>query len=312
MRRRLAVALSAAALLLLSGLGIAASPDHQARYLQSYTWSQADPDFGGFSGLELAENGMDFTAISDRGHYVTGRLIREHGRIVRVESQALKPLRDPKGQNQTRKFSKDSEGLAVGKDGRIFVSYEGNHRVWAYPTMERAKKLPRHPDFKSLQGNSSLEALAVDRHGHLYTLPERSGRLNRPFPVYRLRDSTWDKRLSIPRRGGFLAVGADFGPDGRFYLLEREFNGIGFRARVRRFDLLADGFSNETTLFETLTGTHDNLEGLAVTQTKDGHIRLTMISDDNFRFFQRTEFVEYIVTSPRPRSRPLDRSSPSL
>ena len=312
MRRRLAIALSAAALLLLSGLGIAASPDQKARHVQSFVWTMAGTDFGGFSGLELAANGVDFTAISDRGHYVTGQLIREQGRIVRVNVDALKPLRDPNGKEQTRKYSKDSEGLALSKDGQIFVSYEGNHRVWAYPTMERAQKLPRHQDFKSLQGNSSLEALAVDKRGHLYTLPERSGRLNRPFPVYRFVNGTWDKRLNIPRRGGFLAVGADFGPDGRFYLLEREFNGIGFRSRVRRFDLLPDGFSNETTLFETLTGTHDNLEGLAVTETRDGHIRLTMISDDNFRFFQRTEFVEYIVTTPRPRSRPLDRTLPSL
>lgn len=297
MRRRLAGALGAAALLALSGLGIAASPNQKADHVQSFTWSMNDPAFGGFSGIELASDGVSFTAISDRGHYVTGWLIRENGRIAGVESTAPAPLRNTEGEPQHRKFRKDGEGLALRDDGRLFVSYEGFHRVWAYLTMERAAWLPRHDDFASMQGNSSLEALAVDARGWLYTLPERSGRLTRPFPVYRYRNGTWDRALSIPRRGGFLAVGADVGPDGRFYLLEREFTGVGFRSRVRRFDLSPSGFSGETTLFESVTGKHDNLEGITVTRAADGKIRLTMISDDNFRFFQRTELVEYLVSA---------------
>ena len=38
-----------------------------------------------------------------------------------------------------------------------------------------------------------------------------------------------------------------------------------------------------------------NGEGLSVWQAVDG-LRLTMIADDNFRWFQRTEIVEYRVT----------------
>ena len=40
---------------------------------------------------------------------------------------------------------------------------------------------------------------------------------------------------------------------------------------------------------------HDNLEGLAVTRAATGQIRLTMISDDNFNPFQRSEIVEYLL-----------------
>jgi hypothetical protein len=40
---------------------------------------------------------------------------------------------------------------------------------------------------------------------------------------------------------------------------------------------------------------HGNLEGLAVWQDALGTIRLTMLSDDNFNSFQRSEFVEYRV-----------------
>jgi hypothetical protein len=52
-----------------------------------------------------------------------------------------------------------------------------------------------------------------------------------------------------------------------------------------------DGTGLET-LFTTATGTHDNLEGLDVWSDSDG-LRATMIADDNFRFFQRTEIVDY-------------------
>lgn len=146
-----------------------------------------------------------------------------------------------------------------------------------------------------MQANSSLEALAIDHRGWLYTLPERSGQLTRPFPVYRFDGTRWAQPFSIPRSGGFLPVGADFGPDGKLYLLEREFSGFGFRSRVRRFAVSETGIGPGETLLSSALARHDNLEGIAVTRTGTGEIRLTMISDDNFRVFQRTEIVEYLV-----------------
>ena len=137
-----------------------------------------------------------------------------------------------------------------------------------------------------------MEALAVDGRGNLYALPERF-RYGPDSPLYRYNGSGWRLLARIPRTDGYLPVGADFGPDGQFYLLDRAFTGLGFRSRVRRFDP-AD-WSGET-LLETNTGRHDNLEGLAVWRDAGGAIRLTMISDDNFRFFQRTEIVEYRVS----------------
>lgn len=90
-------------------------------------------------------------------------------------------------------------------------------------------------------------------------------------------------------------MGADIGPDGRFYLLEREFTGVGFRSRVRRFDMSDTALTNEITLIESHLLRHDNLEGISVWRDAAGALRLTMISDDNFNFFQRTELVEYTV-----------------
>jgi len=41
--------------------------------------------------------------------------------------------------------------------------------------------------------------------------------------------------------------------------------------------------------------THDNLEGVSVWRDADGALRATLVSDDNFRFLQQTEIVEYLL-----------------
>ena len=288
---------STVALAPLLAAGGRSQPTPRAHLIGSYTWRLPQRIFGGFSGLEVSADGSAFTTISDHGAIATGRFARSQGRITGVSNPRLYPLKAPNGGNLNF-LEQDAEGLAIRPDGRLFVSFERIHRVWSYRTPDgNASWLPRHPDFKRMQVNSSLEALAIGPGGALYTMPERSGALDRPFPVYRYRNGKWSQPFSIPRRGEFLAVGADFGPDGKFYLLERRFAGLfGFASRVRRFDISGDRISGEQTLLQTRLGAHDNLEGLAVWRDKTGATRLTMISDDNFRPYQRTELVEYRIT----------------
>jgi hypothetical protein len=295
MRRRSFLGLGAA--LALSGPRRVAARSAQARHAQSLTWRSDMAGFGGYSAIEVWERGTRFIAVSDRGHTVSGRLIREGGAIARIEAGPLVPLRGSDGRILANPRMTDAEGIARAPDGTLYISFEHEHRVWSYAHPDApARPLPQHPDFRRLQDNSGLEALAIDANGTLYAVPERSGEWERPFPVYRYRSGRWDRDLSLPRRDRFLPVGADFGPDGRFYLLERDFSLLGgFASRVRRFRLTARGFSDEEELFSTRFGTHDNLEGISVWRDGAGLVRLTMISDDNFRLFQRTEIVEYTL-----------------
>ena len=126
-------------------------------------------------------------------------------------------------------------------------------------------------------------------------MPERTISPGGRTPVSRFVRGAWRKPFRIASDGEFLPVGADIGPDGRFYLLERKFDGLfGFASRVRRFDMTPDGLAGDTILITTTAGTHDNLEGLAVWPDPAGAMHLTMSSDDNFKVFHKTDMGEYV------------------
>ncbi len=297
MRRRTGLALIAGSVLALAMRGSATAGPHGFR--GAYRWRMDDPEFGGLSALNVFPGGTRFIAISDHGAWTEGRIHRDAAGIIKdVTAAPFRLLLGADGQ-PFKEARRDSEGVAVARDGTVYISFEGPQaaRVLRYPRLDGpAENLTRHPDFPRMQENSSLEALAIGPDGTLYTLPERSGALDRPFPVYRYRAGTWDKPFTVPRRGNYLAVSADVGPDGRFYLLERDFRGLsGFASRLRRFALDGSGVSQEVTVMESAPGTHDNLEGLSVWRDAGGVLVATMVSDDNFRFFQTTELVEYAL-----------------
>lgn len=285
-----------AALLAIGSQSSAASLS-TTEFLSSYRWRSDDPALGGLSGIELSPDGQRFVVLSDRGRITQGRISRDaEGRITGIEAAAMHRLGGKRDQ-PLEEGRDDSEGLAWATNGRLYVSLEGEARVLEYDRIDGpARNLPSHKAFAEMRGNASLEALAVDKRGWLYTLPERSGDENRPFPVYVFNGKSWSQPYEIPRDGRFLPVGADFGPDGRFYLLERDFRGIaGFASRVRAFTFGPKGASKGEVVLQTKLGTHDNLEGLSVWRDDKGRIRLTMVSDDNFRFFLRQEVVEYAL-----------------
>ena len=294
-----------AGVFLVLGLQGSASQPFAAGFRSAFTWSMPDDRFGGFSGIELSDDGTSFLALTDRGGWTRGSITRDaDGRITGVTAQPIRLLRG-RFEAPLDPGRSDSEGLAVGADGTVYVSFEQFARVLRYDRIDGpARNLISPREFGRMQANSALEALAIDAAGTLYTLPERSGELDRPFPIFRYRDGTWDQPFGLRRDGGYLAVAADIGPDGRFYLLERQFHGIlGFSSRVRSFALSETGLSDERTELETGIGQHDNLEGLSVWQDPSGAIRLTMIADDNFNFFQKTEIVEYRIP-PHPAPAP--------
>ena len=290
-RRRRALGALLSLILIAAG---APAPAASLDYVGTFVWRDDDDSFGGFSGLELSPDGTGFHALTDRAHLYWGSIDRDSQGVIRAMNIAGRAhLKDSKGVPLPPGFTGDSEGLAIGDDGRIWISFEGLDRVALYADPDaRAMPLKRPPKVPGMRINTGLEALAI-RDGTIHAVPERSGRADQPFPILTFRNGEWGQACEIRRDPRWLAVGADFGPDGWFYLLERDFQGIlGFASRVRRMQLTDDGPVNEEILLTTRPLQYDNLEGIAVWHDGQG-IRLTMISDDNFLFVQRTELVEY-------------------
>ena len=263
----------------------AATADPALHHVRSVTVQSELPDFGGLSAVETTD-GTSFVVLSDRGQAYDLTFDRGWNAI----SIAPRPHPAP---------DRDSEGLAyAGAD--LFYSYEGPAELRdASGTL-----LPGDPAFDGWSINSGFEALAAGPDGTLYAVPERSGAKAHPFPVFRYRNGTWDIARTFPRTGAFLPVGADFGPDGRLYVLERAFSALGFRSSIRR--MAPDGDAAVETLLTTRLGLHDNLEGITVWTSHGGQVCITMVSDNNFLSVQRTEIVEYSLSAPLAAGRACD------
>lgn len=257
-------------------------------------WSLPGEWFGGFSGIELSADGARATVITDKGNLAQIALIRAEGKITGIQVLKQIPLRFANG-SILRGLYTDAEGLAETATGAFYISFEQHHRIARLnPKTGVTETLPRATTFAAFQPNAGLESIAVHPDGTLYTLSERPSIGRGSFDLHAYDAQGWRITHRIPKRGPFLPVGADFDPGGLLYLLERTVSPLGFRSRIRRFNLDADTLSEET-LLTTAPGHFDNLEAISVWQDTTGATRLTMISDDNFMRIQRTQIVEYIL-----------------
>lgn len=258
-------------------------------------WTFPGAWFGGFSGIEVNADGSTATLIIDKGTLVRVSLIRANGKITGIQLLDRLPLKHGNG-NELRGLSTDAEGLAISNSGVAYISFEQRHRVARLDlSTGRTYPLPKANTFAKFKSNAGLEALAIHPNGTIYTLPEQSSTHREAFDLHAYKSNGWRVTHKIPRRGPFQPVGADFDMGGLLYLLERAVTPLGFRSRIRRFNLIADYLSEET-LLTTAPSRFDNLEALSVWQDATGATRLTMISDDNFLRIQRTHIVEYVLT----------------
>lgn len=257
-------------------------------------WQLDAPWFGGWSGIEVSEQGRRMIVISDRGQLLDAVLRRSGGEITGVGVRNTVRLGRASG-GRLRNKAGDAEGLAVADDGNAFVSFEHRHRIMQLDLATgRTSGRINLPFASALGNNSGVEALAIGPDGTLYALAEKAPTGDQPFPLYAYAKGEWRIAAQIPQRGPFVPVGADFDPYGRLWLLERTATPLGFRSRVRLF-VLDPAAPREYTMMTSIPARYDNLEGISLWQDARGRLHLTMISDDNFFRIQRTQIVEYLV-----------------
>lgn len=252
---------------------------------------------GGASGIEMDTPGLRATILGDRGTVHEIELRRDAaGDLVGVGRTASRPFLDRSGAPMG---PVDSDGLARRADGRWYVAFEGRRpRVLTWPPGARAAWGPAAgltalEPAPGLRRNEGLEALAATPAGIL-AISEGDGPGGHPVRLW--TGTRWQFLPPLPTsRGGFRPTGADWGPDGHLYLLERRRGGIAFAARVRRFALGPNGLAGGAVVLAIPPARQGNLEGLAAWRDGAGILRLTMVSDDNFLPIQRAEVIEYAL-----------------
>ncbi len=256
-----------------------------------------DRRFGGISAISLSADGSGALLVSDRGTLFTTTVEQRQGAITGLSDVRAHALTMPDGQPAGTDWS-DAESLAVLPDGSIVIAFEGVHRLWRYRTPGGLPTpVPPFAAMAGLQVNSGIEALAADPEGRLYAIPERSGALDRPFPVWRSAagGGSWAAGR-WPRRPPFLVTGADIGPDGRLYVLERDFGFLrGWSMRLSRAALSDWPDFTPETLLMVRGGGIDNMEGISVRRDAGGALRAVLISDDNFHPLQRTLLLDLLL-----------------
>lgn len=274
---------------------IAVPDEARAVFRGALAISPVSEDFGGLSGLTM-EGPRSLLAVSDRGAWIRMEIDIENGRLTGVSGVSATPLQDAGGA-RLDPAAADAEGAAAAPGGGVWVSFERDHRLVFYPDPDAPADVERRDrSWERFSLNSGLEALASAPDGRLWAIRERSGALDRPFPVYVEDGGGWIVK-SLPRHGDYLPTGADFGPDGRLYVAERAFSFIGgFRFRLRRLSW-ADGpepVAEETLLELGAASRIDNIEGVAVFR-ENGATYALLVSDDNFNPLQRNVLALFEV-----------------
>jgi hypothetical protein len=273
----------------------------QLQFRGGLALSSEDPVFGGFSGLEVLEDGR-LVAISDNGDWFEARLVLdEAGALIGVANMRTALMRDEHGLPFENKRAGDSEGLAQLPDGRFAVSFEQTQSLRIYDLNRDgpfgpARAGPLLADSADLPSNVGLEALAATADGALLVGAEGGEARATPLWLAQLGAGEPVAPVGQYRAGrGFSLTSLDRLPGGGFVALERFYAPvIGARIRIMRFaeGVLHDVQPEQLALIAPPMPI-DNFEAISAVRTADGAVRLYILSDDNFRDRQRTLLLAF-------------------
>jgi len=258
-----------------------------------------DRAFGGFSGILVSENGARLTAVSDRGQWLEAALDYDAaGRLAGVRDGRMAAITDKDGVVLAGSIA-DAESLSLSGDGRLFVSFEREHRVDAYRIDENGMIVF---DFRFAEFtddappyNDGVESVTVLDDGVLVLSekPFASGANGYFF------DPDGERRpiRFSDKKDYAVTEAARLGDD--FYILERAFSKLkGVRARLLRAPLpSADDLTLDAELLTQLSAPYvvDNMEGLDARRGPNGETLLYVMSDDNHSDRQKTILLMFEV-----------------
>jgi hypothetical protein len=270
--------------------------------------SSPNREFGGLSAIRMAPDGANFVAVTDKAHWVRGRIVYRGTAPTAIVDAEMAPMLGPDGRTLTARGWFDTEALA-DEDGTLYVGIERVHQIVKFDyakqgLLARAQVLPRPPAFAKLPANRGIECLAVGPKqsplaGTLIAISERALDDDRNIKGFLIGGKT-PGEFAVKRIGEFDIVDCAVLPGGGFVILERFFTWRqGVAIRLRRISLAAivpGAVLDGPVLMEADLGYEiDNMEGLAVHRAANGDVVLTLVSDDNFSAIQRNILLQFTV-----------------
>lgn len=269
----------------------------------------AERVFGQLSALRFLSPGRDFVGVADHGYWFFGTVTRDSdGAPTGVSGFTMQAIADERGAAIAAKRRADAEGLDV-EGGVATVAFEREARVWEYaldpagmgaPLRDLDFVVPRH----ELRSNQGLETVArAPQSGPLagarVVVAERSVDENGDI-FAAVVEGPLKGVFKVRRSDDFDVTDGVFLPQGDLILLERRFSLVsGVAMRLRRIaggaispGALVDG---EILMQADLSCRIDNMEGLDAWTRADGATVLSLISDDNQSFLQRTLYLEFVM-----------------
>ena len=288
----------------------AGAPDQRhfgpVEYLGGLELKSSYPGFGGFSAIRVAPDGEHFVSLTDKGRWLTGRIVYERGHPAGIAEAMMAPMLGPDGRTLAARGWYDTESLAE-RDGWLYVGIERVNRIVRFDfarhgLLARAEVVSGPPGISRLPYNKGLEALTFAPHksklaGALIAFSERGLDPNGNLKAFLIGGAA-PGQFSVKRRDDFDISDSTTLPSGDVLLLERRFSWwTGLAMRLRRIAIsgIAPGALVDGTdlLFADLGYEIDNMEGLGVHAASNGDTVLTLISDDNFSILQRTVLLQF-------------------
>jgi hypothetical protein len=270
----------------------------QLRYIAGLDLTGSRWGFGGYSGFSFSGTGGRFVAISDLGHFLSGRMTFDaEGRVTGIADADFQPMRDLDGRIIDTKRRGDAEAVRHDTDGTLLVSFERDHRVWRYAgvtAVPRPVELP--PAVADWPENEGIESLAVLPGGDLLILAEAEGPGERHEGWLR-HAGRWS-RLAFQGSNNFLPTDAVALRNGDVLVLQRRFTWIGGVAArlglVRAAAIVPGAVLDSEILAEWSPPLAvDNMEGIDVIERPDGAVDIFMMSDDNRNPLQRFLLLQF-------------------
>ncbi len=265
--------------------------------------------FGGLSALQMRADGRRFVAITDKGNWLTGRIVYEGAQPVGIAEATMAPMLDAVGFPLAKRGWYDTEALADDGQGALYVGIERVNRIVRfdfarYGVSARAEPVGTPPALQTLPHNLGIEGLVLvpkglPMAGTLIAFSERDLDRAGNLRAFLIGGPT-PGVFTVRRTDGFDISDSAVLPSGDVLLLERRYSwSTGVAIRLRRIPLasIAPGavVDGPALFFADLGYQIDNMEGLAVHRTAQGETVLTLVSDDNFSSLQRTLLLQFTL-----------------